>query len=272
MPKFNDFDMKNWKELTDITTDSLWIINKRDNSGKHNGFYHGNFVPQIPQQLIKRYTKKNDLVFDPFLGSGTTAYECEKLERNFIGVDLNPEMVEYVRSNFNNENDLIKKESTNNFFKFIEGDSSNKKTFKTISDIIKNQNNNEKAQLAILHPPYFDIIKFSDNKFDLSNANNIEEFLEEFGEVLKNTKSILKKDGYLAIVIADKYANSEWIPLGFYCMQEAQKQGLFLKSIVIKNMEGNRAKQNQEAIWRYRALNSDYYIFKHEYIFLFKNK
>jgi len=42
-----------------------------------------------------------------------------------------------------------------------------------------------------------------------------------------------------------------------------------LKSIIIKNIEGNRAKQNKEAIWRYRALSSDYYIFKHEYIFIF---
>lgn len=35
-------------------------------------------------------------------------------------------------------------------------------------------------------------------------------------------------------------------------------------------MEGNRAKNNKRAIWRYRALSSDYYIFKHEYIFVFK--
>ena len=86
MPKFNDFDMDKWKDLSDIETDSLWIIDKRDNSGKHDGFYHGNFVPQIPRQLIKRYTKKNDTVLDAFLGSGTTAYECETLGRNFIGV------------------------------------------------------------------------------------------------------------------------------------------------------------------------------------------
>ena len=37
-------------------------------------------------------------------------------------------------------------------------------------------------------------------------------------------------------------------------------------------MAGNRAKQNKEGIWRYRALSSDYYIFKHEYILIFKNK
>ena len=46
--------------------------------------------------------------------------------------------------------------------------------------------------------------------------------------------------------------------------QEAQ-------DVIIKNMEGNRAKRNKEAIWKYRALASDYYIFKHEYILIFKN-
>jgi hypothetical protein len=53
-------------------------------------------------------------------------------------------------------------------------------------------------------------------------------------------------------------------------MNEAQKLGMTLKSIIVKNMEGNRAKLNKEGIWRYRALTSDYYIFKHEYIFIFK--
>ena len=53
-------------------------------------------------------------------------------------------------------------------------------------------------------------------------------------------------------------------------MNEAQKHNLLLKSIIVKNMEGNRGKQNKEAIWRYRALSSDYYLFKHEYIFVFK--
>jgi len=66
MPKFNDINLKNWKE-SEVWTDSLWIINERDKSGKHSNFYHGNFVPQIPRQLILRYSKKNDLIFDPFL-------------------------------------------------------------------------------------------------------------------------------------------------------------------------------------------------------------
>jgi len=57
MPIFNDLNLDKWKE-SEIWTDSLWIIPERDKTGKHSGFYHGNFVPQIPHQIILRYTKK----------------------------------------------------------------------------------------------------------------------------------------------------------------------------------------------------------------------
>jgi len=107
-------------------------------------------------------------------------------------------------------------------------------------------------------------------KDDLSNAKSLKDFLNKFAEVLKNTIDILENGRYLVIVIGDKYSAGQWIPLGFYCMNEAQKLRLTLKSIIIKNVTGNRGKQNKEAIWRYRALTSDYYIFKHEYILIFK--
>ena len=96
MPNFNNLDLGKWKEL-EVWTDSLWIIPERNKSGKHNGFYHGNFVPQIPHQLILRYSKKDEVVFDPFVGSGTTAYETESLGRNFIGIDIQPELIKQIK-------------------------------------------------------------------------------------------------------------------------------------------------------------------------------
>lgn len=260
MPVFNDLILDKWREL-EIWTDSLWIIPERDKTGKHNGFYHGNFVPQIPNQLILRYTKRNEVVFDPFLGSGTTAYEAEKLNRNFIGIDIQKKLVDYVIKNI---------ESKNYFLELITGDSTKSDTFEKVKEVLKSHKK-KNVQLAILHPPYADIIKFSGLKEDLSNTKSLKEFLEKFAKVLKNTIEILENNRYLAIIIGDKYSAGKWIPLGFYCMNEAQKLGLTLKSVVIKNIAGNRAKQNKEAIWRYRALTSDYYIFKHEYILIFKN-
>lgn len=92
---FNDLDISKWKDL-DINVNSLWLIPERDKSGKHSNIYHGNFIPQIPNQLIRRYTKKGDAVLDPFLGSGTTLYECEKLDRKCIGFDINNNILELV--------------------------------------------------------------------------------------------------------------------------------------------------------------------------------
>ncbi|MCK9272441.1 site-specific DNA-methyltransferase [Candidatus Gracilibacteria bacterium] len=247
MPKFNDFDLsgENWKKYEDILTDSLWVINERDKSGKHSNFYHGNFIPQIPNQLIKRYTKKGDYVLDLFLGSGTTAIECEKLERNIIGVDIKEELVNRAKELITS--DKIKKE-------FLLGNSGSKLTQNRIKTYLTLQNR-KGADLVLLHPPYFDIIKFSDKKQDLSNAPNITEFLKMFNKVLQNSFNLLKGGGYMGIIIGDKYQNSEWIPLGFQCMAEAQKVGFKLKSIIIKNMEGNRGKAGTGGIWRYRALN-----------------
>jgi DNA modification methylase len=259
MPVFNDLDLGKWKE-SEVWTDSLWLIHERDKSGKHDGFYHGNFVPQVPRQLILRYSKKDDIVFDPFLGSGTTAYEAERLGRNFVGVDIQSKLVAHVRGKVDNGK---------YFSESLTADSADPDTVEKIQGIL-GENMRTKVDLAILHPPYADIIKFSDKKSDLSNAKSLKEFLDKFAAVIRNTLVLLDKGRYLAIVIGDKYAKGQWIPLGFYCMNEAQKQGLVLKSVIVKNMEGNRAKQNKEGIWRYRALASDYHIFKHEYIFVFK--
>lgn len=60
-------------EVQNVITDSLWILDKSSVSGRHLGsWYHGNFVPQIPYQMMLRYTNRFDWVLDPFVGSGTT--------------------------------------------------------------------------------------------------------------------------------------------------------------------------------------------------------
>ena len=126
------------------------------------------------------------------------------------------------------------------------------------------------VQFVFPHPPYWDIIKFSKKKNDLSNAKTVEEFLEMFGKVIDNTCSVLENGRYFAVVIGDKYSDGEWIPLGFYTMQEVMKRGYKLKSTIVKNFDTTKGKMNQKELWRYRALAGGFYIFKHEYIFLFQ--
>lgn len=260
--KINDINLLRWKEYDDIITDSLWIIDKRDNSGAHLGWYHGNFIPQIPYQLMLRYTKKGDWVLDPFCGSGTTLIECRRLGRNGIAIELNPEVAQKAKQ-------LIEKQENkyNVVSEVIVGDS---RTI-DVKQIMHMYGINQ-FQLIIMHPPYHDIIKFSNDERDLSNAKSTEEFLKMFGMVVDNVTPYLEKGRYLALVIGDKYSKGEWIPLGFYCMQEVLKRGFLLKSIVVKNFEETRGKRNQKKLWRYRALVGGFYVFKHEYVMIFKKK
>ena len=259
MAKYNDLDMKNWKDYSDIYTDSLWLIDKRDNSGAHDGHYHGNFVPQIPNQLFRRYTKKGDWVLDPFMGSGTTLIEAQRLGRNGIGVELLQDVADEALSRISLD------ENSTTTQKVFVGDSRNV----SMESILK-EAGTDKVQFILYHPPYWDIVKFSENENDLSNTDSLDSFLNAMGDVIDNTLPCLEKNRYCAIVIGDKYANSEIVPLGFRCMQLYLDRGLKLKAILIKNFEETRAKANQRGIWRYRALANDFYIFKHEYIMIFK--
>ena len=266
MSRINDLNLKSWKEYGDLITDSLWIINERDSSGAHKGDYHGNFVPQIPYQLIRRFTKKNDVILDTFLGSGTTLIECKRLERNGIGIELLPKIAELAKYRINQQSLFDKKV----FTEILIQDSTKKETSQKVEQLLRSKGK-KNIQLIIMHPPYHDIIKFSNKIEDLSNAKSTQDFLKLFGQVISNFLGLLESKHYLAVVIGDKYTNSEWIPLGFLIMQETLKnKGLILKSILIKNMVNNRGKRNQEQLWRYRALVGGFYIFRHEYILLFQ--
>jgi hypothetical protein len=258
--RINDINLNRWKEYDDIITDSLWILERRDSSGVHTADYWGNFIPQIPNQIMRRYTRRGDWVLDTFVGSGTTLIESQRLGRNGIGIELQEKIAERAR-------ELISAEPNgfNVVSEVVVGDSS----AVDYGSILKRQGSRS-VQLVIMHPPYFDIIKFSKDPRDLSNAPSVESFIEMIGRVARNALSVLEKGRYLVLVIGDKYSRGEWIPLGFLAMNELLKLDLSLKSIVVKNFEETAGKRTQKELWKYRALAGGFYIFKHEYIFLFK--
>ena len=260
--KINDINLNRWKEYDDICTDSLWIIDKRDSSGVHTAGYWGNFIPQIPNQMLKRYTKKGDWILDPFVGCGTTLIESQRLGRNSIGAELQENIAQRARELISSEPNKY-----NVISRVITGDS-RELDFKEVLG----KYNQKYVQLLIMHPPYFDIIKFSNDSRDLSNAPSVKKFIEMMNEIVDNAGAVLEKGRYFALVIGDKYSKGEWIPLAFLTMDEIIQRGFMLKSIIVKNFEETTGKRNQKELWRYRALVGGFYIFKHEYIFVFKKK
>lgn len=65
--------------------------------GKKESDIHGAIFPEkLPFELIKAFSKEGDLIYDPFMGSGTTAVVCEKTNRNWIGSEISKEYCQII--------------------------------------------------------------------------------------------------------------------------------------------------------------------------------
>jgi hypothetical protein len=260
---YNDLDLRRWKEYRDVETGSLWLIGARARGEGHELDYHGNFIPQIATQTFLRFSRRGDIVLDLFLGTGTSAIEACRLGRRCIGVELQPELVERVRAKLPGD--------AGAGVALIQGDSRKAETQAQVQEQLAAWGA-ERAQLLVLHPPYHDIIRFSDRPADLCNAPTTEAFLEMFAEVARRGRELLEPGRFAVLVIGDKYARGELVPLGFLCMQAMNQAGFRTRSIVVKNIEGNEVgKGRTNNLWRYRALRGGFYIFKHEYVIILQS-
>lgn len=258
---YSDINLKQWRDYSHVKTDTLWEFPTRLKDGGHSNEYHGNYIPQIAQQLYERFTQKGDIVLDLFFGSGTSGIEAINMQRRCIGVELKDELAEAVSEKFTPKQLVTD-------VNIICADSTSQEAKDKIQarlDIM----GEKKAQFLVLHPPYDDIIKFSDKKEDLSNCSSTEEFYDLFEKVAKNGYDLLEKGRFAALIIGDSYKNSQIQPLGFECMRRMNNLGFITKSIIVKDIQGNeKAKGKTANLWRYRALAGGFYIFKHEYVMI----
>jgi tRNA G10 N-methylase Trm11 len=79
----------------------FWTKKQRAANSLHEISYHGCFKPQLPRFCIQRLTQPGDIVYDPFLGRGTTLLEAALLGRVPVGCDINPLSVFLCRPRFN---------------------------------------------------------------------------------------------------------------------------------------------------------------------------
>lgn len=232
----------------ELENTSIWSFKERGNWATHKGDYRGNCPPQVPRNLILKYTREEDIVLDPFCGSGTSMIECKLLNRKGIGIDVNVESLKLAKDRLNfeynttYEPELIKADSTN------------------LQRIIPNG----KIDFIFAHPPYADIIKYSkDIKEDISRLN-LQEFLNQMSLFSKECFRILKKGKICSVLIGDIRKNKNVIPLGFYIMNIFIQAGFILKEIIIK--EQHNCKMTD--YWRNK--NMDFYLLAHEYVFVLK--
>jgi hypothetical protein len=74
----------------DTFVNEFWTSKQREASSLHEISYRACFKPQLPRFFIERLTRPGDVVYDPFMGRGTTLVEAALLGRMPFGCDANP--------------------------------------------------------------------------------------------------------------------------------------------------------------------------------------
>lgn len=241
MPNLDKFE----KEIT-----TLWTFPERGDWATHNSKFRGNFAPQIARNIILRYSDEGDVVLDPMVGGGTTLIEAKLLNRKGIGYDINPQAVELTK-------------------KCLQFDGSNKNLRVTVGDVRNLKGvKDESIDLIMTHPPYINIIKYSNGQIeqDLSNISSPIKFCDEFEYAIREFYRVLKPGKYCAILIGDTRKSRHYVPLAFYVMQRFFKNKFILKEDIIKYQHNCES----TPFWKAKAEKYNIYLIMHEHLFVFR--
>lgn len=249
-------------EIFEEECSTVWSFPRRWNWCTHNSKYRWNWSPEVVRNLILRYSKEGDTILDPMIWWWTTAIESKLLNRNLICYDINPEAIKLTESLLDFEIPNI----LNPIFK----DGKTPKIKVKLRDAREKNEKLEKESIdfVLMHPPYADIIKYSDWKIkeDLSNIHDIDKFCDEIEKVAKESFRVLKKWKYCAILMWDTRREKMYIPLAFKVMERFLKVWFTLKEDIIK------VQHNCKATWFWvkKSKEFNFLLIMHEHLFIFK--
>jgi DNA modification methylase len=241
----NKWEPENFK----LETNTVWSFPEHGNWATHDSKYRGNWSPYVPRNLLLRYSHEKDLVLDQFVGGGTTLVEAKLLNRDAIGVDINPESL------------LICKGKTN-----FEFSSSGKVYIKQGNAQKLNFIPDESIDFICTHPPYANIIKYSQNLPEDLSLMDIPKFLTAMQFVAKESFRVLKRGKFCALLIGDTRRNGNVIPLGFEVMKIFENSGFLIKEIILKEQHNCKF----TPLWKENSVKHNFLLLAHEYLFVFK--
>lgn len=181
------------------------------------------------------------------MGSGTTLVEAKLLNRNAVGVDINPQSVLISKTNLHFQCETKSKIFTRN---------GNATDLNFIKD--------NRIDFICTHPPYANIIKYSKGIEGDISLLGIEEFLTEMHKVAEESFRVLKKGKICAVMIGDVRKHGKVVPLGFRVMESFLKVGFMNKEVIIKEQHNCCSTDYWE------KQNNKFLLLAHEYIFVFQ--
>lgn len=231
--KLNNLTGKEW-----IKFSKSWFIH-RPIRRKNNEILHpAKFPESLVKEFIRFFTKENQWVLDPFLGTGSTLIAAGELNRNAVGIELAQKYFKIA------EERIRAKNFSKNIIPLF---GSSLKTDKLLDNI---DLNNIKFDYVITSPPYWNQLErssirqksrkekgldtqYSFDKEDLGNIKSYEEFIENQAKIFDKVYDLVNNKGYLTIITNNIYYKSKLYPLAFDTAVSLTKRGS--KSWVLKD-------------------------------------
>jgi len=209
---------------------SVWKISKTPEEAKLK--HPAMFPLELCSRLIEIYTKKGDVILDPFMGSGSTIVAARDLERKGIGLDVNPDYVELARKRVAQQK-LVKLSIDETHLHCT--DAAN------LLQIVEPNS----VDLVVTSPPYWIIHKrdrtadykeprpYSNLQRDIGNVPDYEPFLEELKNILGKVHTALKPGKRCVLVVMDIRQGSQFIPFHMDTCDIMREIGYVLEDIII---------------------------------------
>lgn len=238
-------------ENFELETSTVRSFSRRWSRATHNSSYRWNRSPDVVRNLILRYSQEWDLLLDPMIWGGTTAVECKLLDRHLLAYDINPNALEITKKALDFEHKTKSKIEL-------------KLNDTRVLDFLKD----ESVDFVLTHPPYADIIKYSEGKIDndLSNIRDIDAFCDEIEIIAKEYFRVLKSWKFCAILIGDTRRNKLYQPMAFKVMDRFLKSGFKLKEDAVKVQHNCKA----TGFWVKKSQEANFLLIMHEHLFVFQ--
>jgi len=224
--RLNELDGRTWTRYSI----SIWDITKTHE--EHKLKHPAMFPAELCRRLIEIYTKKGDVILDPFMGSGSAIVMARDMERKGIGFDINPAFV-----------DLTKKRLSQT--KLIELDVEEPDIYCEDATKLLDYVKPNSVDFVITSPPYWNIHTrkrtadykkprpYSPLERDIGNIEDFNRFMNEMKSIFEKVHVSLKKGKKCVVVVMDIRQGSQFFPFHMDVSNLMTEIGFVLEDIII---------------------------------------
>lgn len=220
----NGLDGKTWTRYSISVWNDIHK-NLEEKRSKHPAL----FPAALVRRLLEIFSQKGYKILDPFLGSGSTLIEAQRLGMEGLGFEISPDYIKLFEKRLKEENVTIP-------------------SVKAYHDDARNLHNYVgpvTIDLCLTSPPYWNILKerrsadlkpvrsYGDELNDLGNIDSYELFLDELGAIFSGVFTVLKKGRYCIVVVMDIRKKNRFYPLHMDLCRHMETVGFCLDDIII---------------------------------------